>query len=120
MTNLFWIQKYRQQIFALELLVAIIFGPALANILSGSVLLSLVMIAAVFLFLEITLAFTRVTFAKVAHENTKKIYDKTQAAHKKIKQDYQELSGERLDKYRTTGQAPKKKRKPKPKKTHRK
>ena len=91
--------------------MAIIFGPALANILSGSVLLSLVMIAAVFLFLEITLAFTRVTFAKVAHENTKKIYDKTQAAHKKIKQDYQDMTGEQLDKRRAI-QHSKKKRKP--------
>jgi len=113
-----WLQKYRQHIFAVNFLLAIVFGPALANVLGGGWMF-LGMTLGVFLILELTVLLFSYLFASHAKTRTKKVYEKTQAAHSKIKKEYQELSGERLDKHRTTGQASKNKRKPRGKKTHR-
>lgn len=118
MRNVLWIQKYRQHIFAVELLVAIIFGPALGNILGAGVLGSLGLILGIIVLLEAALAIFRLSLAKAALVKTEKTKKKFEAAHTQVKKDYTQLTGERLDKHRTTGQAKKKKRK-KNKKTHR-
>lgn len=112
-----WLQKHRQTIFALNILLAIVFGPALANILGGGWMF-LGMTMGVFLILELTVVLFSYLFATQAKAKTQKVYDKTKAAHAQIKKDYQELSGERLSKPLITS-IRKKKRKPRGKKTHR-
>jgi hypothetical protein len=118
MKEVLWIQKYRQQIFALEILLAIVFGPALANILEGGFWMSTGFVLGVFIILEITLSITRVVLGKAAIEKTRRTKEKVEAAHTQIKKDYQELSGESLTR-RPTPSTRKKKKRTKNKKTHR-
>lgn len=117
MKNLFWIQKYRQQIFAIEILIAIIFGPALANVLDGSGWMALGFVLGIFALLEINIAFFRMTLAKVSLEKTKKTHKNVKAAHAQIKKDYQELTGEQLN--RRPPPSTRKNKRTKNKKTHR-
>jgi uncharacterized membrane protein len=116
MKELMWLQKHRQTIFALNILLSIVFGPPLASLLKGGWLF-LFMTLGVFIILELTVILFSYLFASQAKAKTKKVYEKTQAAHSKIKKDYQELSGQPLKKALVT--STKKKRKPKGKKTHR-
>jgi len=116
MKEVMWLQKHRQTIFALNILLAIVFGPALANLLGGGWLF-LGMTLGCFLILELTVILLSFLYANQAKVKTQKVYDKTKAAHAQIKKDYQELSGQPLKKAPVT--STKKKRKPRGKKTHR-
>jgi hypothetical protein len=118
MKNVLWIEKHRQHIFVLEILLAIVFGPGLAKILGGGFWLTAGMILSVFLILEVALTITRLTLAKMSHDKVSRTHDKMKAAHTQVKKDYTEMTGERLDNYRPIPK--KKKRKKKGKKTHRK
>jgi hypothetical protein len=118
MKEVFWIQKYRQQIFVLEILVAIIFGPALANAAAGGTWMTIGFVLGVFLTLEISLGITRAILAKAALEKTKRTHKNFKAAHQAIKKDYQELTGEQLTK-KPAPSIKKKPRRKKGKKTHR-
>ena len=115
MQTVLWIKKYRQQIFALQLLLSLIFGPAMFphNFFT--------MAAGFVLFLIVTsgaLLLTTIGYSKAALAKSERVHQKVQAAHSKIKKDYTEITGERLDNYKPP--AKKKQRKKKAKKTHRK
>lgn len=118
MKNVFWIEKHRQLIFVLEILLAIVFGPALGKLLGVGFWISAGMVISVFLILEIIITVARVSLAKAAHSKATRTHGKMQAAHTQVKKDYTEMTGERLDNYRPPGK--KKQRKKKTKKTHRK
>jgi len=115
MKEVLWIQKYRQQIFALEILVAILFGPVIANSINETWWTTIGLIISIFLILEISIYISMVLFAKAAHSKTQKVHDKTQEAHKQIKKEYGLLTN---DSSISMTSSKKKKRKPKGKKTH--
>ena len=82
MQTVIWIKKYRQQIFALQLLLSLVFGPAMFpynfwTMAAGFVLVLVVTSGALLL--------TTIGYSKAALAKSEKVHQKMTAAHTQVK-----------------------------------
>ncbi|MEK6829753.1 MAG: hypothetical protein AABY15_06555 [Nanoarchaeota archaeon] len=114
MTTFFWIERNRTKIFALELLIALIFGPLLGN----SMMTGILGFIGVLMVQEITIVVLRFNLAKYGKEKAGRTLEKVKESYSNLKKEAKELGISTTDHPRKDYSKHKKKR-VKQKKTHR-
>lgn len=118
MREFFWIQKHRSRLFALELLIVLVFGPALAKAMWDQAWGYILFCLTVLVVCELTLVIATLILGVIAKKRGELKHKNLRLAYEELQSDTKDMGVSAPAKKKVV--RTKKKRKKKGKKTHRK